>query len=109
MFENQRMQPPFGGYYYQQQPMNIPQQKNVLTDEEIKELQNKQDTFMWELTNREYLEAICTHRAPDGMHDTLVPDGDGYVRCTICGQRFQVVPDDGQRTRHATGLASPDC
>lgn len=92
MYQNPQMQP-MGGYYYQQQPVNLPRQNNILTDDEIKELQNKQDTFMWDLTNREYLEAICTHRKPGGMEDSLVDDGDGYVRCTICGQRFRILPD----------------
>ena len=94
MYGNPQMQP-MGGYYYQgMQPQQIKQQMNVLSDEEIKELMSNQDSFTLALTNRELLQSYCNHRKPGGMGDSLVDDGDGYVKCTICGARFRVLPDN---------------
>jgi 3-deoxy-D-manno-octulosonate 8-phosphate phosphatase KdsC-like HAD superfamily phosphatase len=70
MFNNPQMQP-MGGYYYNgMQPQQIKQQMNVLSDDEIKELMNNQDTFTLALTNRELLQSYCNHRKIGGMGDS---------------------------------------
>ena len=95
MYGNPQMQPMGAAMYYNgMQPQQIKQQMNVLSDEEIKELMNNQDSFTLALTNRELLQSYCNHRKPGGMGDSLVDDGDGYVKCTICGARFKPLPDN---------------
>ena len=66
--------PTMGGYNYQ--GMNQPMQKhgNVLSNEQIKSLQQKQQQFSLALTQEEYLRAVCNHRNMDGTGDTLVYD-----------------------------------
>ena len=94
MFDYQYQQQPMGGYYYNQQV--VPQQKipNVLTDEEIKELQQTQDVFRLNLTTREAMQAACNHRLADGTSDSLVFDPTtGTARCTICGYEFTPIDE----------------
>lgn len=84
--------PTMGGYNYQ--GMNQPMQKhgNVLSNEQIKSLQQKQQQFSLALTQEEYLRAVCNHRNMDGTGDTLVYDPEtGEATCTICGYRFRPI------------------
>ena len=81
----------FNGFNGQQaQPV-----KNALTDDQIKMLQQQGSTFSLGLTEKDILRAKCTHRAPDGMRDSLVFDPNtGIARCTICGYEFQPLDAD---------------
>ena len=96
MFDNYyQNQNPMGGYYYN--PQAVPQQKipNVLTEEEIKELRQTQDSFRLNLTTRETMQAACNHRLPDGTSDSLVFDPTtGTARCTICGYEFSPIDEN---------------
>jgi hypothetical protein len=66
--------------------------KNALTDEQIKMLQQTGSNFSLGLTEKDVLRAKCTHRQPDGMHDSLTYDPNtGRVRCTICGYEFKPI------------------
>ena len=80
------MQP--NAYY---NPGNIQQQKipNVLSAEEIKQLQQQSNNFNLGLTSKEAMQAACNHRSLDGTKDSLTYDYDtGKARCTICGYEF---------------------
>lgn len=97
MFEQNQMaampqQPYMGGYAYQGVPQPVTKFENPLTGEQIKHLQQNQETFSLSLTNDEYLRAICNHRSADGTHDTLTFDNvTGEARCMICGWAFKPV------------------
>ena len=84
--------PTTSGYNYQ--GMNQPMQKhgNVLSADQIKSLQQKQQQFSLALTQEEYMRAVCNHRNVEGTGDSLVTDPEtGEVTCTICGYRFRPV------------------
>lgn len=61
---------------------------NALTNEEIQKLMQKENQFTLQVTETEHLRAICTHRTPDGLNDTIVEEPDGTCRCYICGYVF---------------------
>lgn len=76
-------------------PNSIPKVMNVLSEEEIKELQQTASQFSLGLTQKEQLQAACNHRSPDGLQDTLSFDpATGIARCTICGYEFRPVDND---------------
>lgn len=85
-----------GGYYYNSQPVQQqPKVMNVLTDDEIKQLQQTSNQFSLGLTQKEALQAACNHRVADGSRDSLVIDNlTGTVRCTICGYEFRPVDEN---------------
>lgn len=88
--------PTMGGYQFNgYQPQQIPKVMNVLSDAEIKELQQNTSQFSLGLTEREVLQGACNHRSPDGTSDTLVFDqSTGIARCTICGYEFRPIEPD---------------
>ena len=89
--------PQMGGYQfngYQNQQM-VPKVMNVLSNEEIKELQQSTSQFSLGLTKKEILQGACNHRSPDGTQDSLVFDQNtGIARCTICGYEFRPIEAD---------------
>lgn len=99
MFDRTQAQPYMaqpGGYVYNGYNA-APQAKvmNVLTAEEIKELQQERSQFSLGLTAREAKQAACNHRSADGMSDSLVFDQDtGKARCQICGYEFRPIEPD---------------
>jgi hypothetical protein len=69
---------------------NVPKIMNVLSAEEIKELQQQRAQFSLGLTAREAKQAACNHRSIDGLSDSLVYDqNSGAVTCQICGYTFK--------------------
>ena len=73
-------------------PQAMPKFNNLLTEEQIKELQTKREDFSLTITNDEHLRALCNHRSADGMSDTIQQDPtDGSYVCAICGHRFRPV------------------
>lgn len=86
---------PQGGYNYQGYQQPVPKIMNVLTDDEIKALQQQRSQFTLGLTEREKLQARCNHRAIGGMEDALTYDQEtGLATCTICGYKFKPVDPD---------------
>ena len=88
---------PVGGYYqnpaYNQQM--IPKVMNVLTADEIKQLQAQRSQFSLGLTEKEALQSACNHRAVDGMADSLSFDqATGKAVCQICGYEFRPIEPD---------------
>ena len=85
-----------GGYMYNPQMIQQqPKVMNVLTDEEIKTLQQTANQFSLGLTEKESLQAVCNHRKADGSEDSLVYDQlTGIARCTICGYEFRPVDEN---------------
>lgn len=88
---------------YQQQPgfgfggvsMNYGQPverkvKNVLTPEEMAQLQQKCNQFSLNLTDEEILKSRCNHRNQNGEL-ALADTADGEHICTICGEKFREV------------------
>ncbi len=88
--------PQMGGYQFNGfQAQQMPKVMNVLSDSEIKELQQSTSQFSLGLTERESLQAACNHRSADGTSDTLVFDQNtGIARCTICGYEFRPIESD---------------
>lgn len=81
----------FNGYGAQAAPKVM----NVLTEEEIRDLQQSHSQFSLGLTERESRQAACNHRSIDGTSDSLVFDSDtGKARCTICGYEFRPIEPD---------------
>ena len=82
---------PMPGYMYQgATPQQMVKVNNVLTQEQIKQLQQNQQQFSLAITQEEYLRGICNHRSPDGTSDSLALDPNtGEVTCTICGYSFK--------------------
>lgn len=73
----------------------LPKVPNVLSEAEIKELQQQRSVFTLGLTKKEMLQGICNHRTADGMNDTLVYDNaTGLATCTICGYTFRPIEPD---------------
>ena len=90
---------PFGanqGYVYNgYAAAPAPKVRNVLSDEEIKELQQERSQFSLGITSREAKQAACNHRTADGTRDSLVYDQEtGKARCTICGYEFRPIEPD---------------
>lgn len=84
-----------GGYQYNGMQQAVPKVQNVLTPEQIKELQQQRSQFSLGLTEKERLQGICTHRSADGMSDTIVYDNaTGIASCVICGYQFRPVEPD---------------
>lgn len=79
------------GYQYNPGPVQVPKQMNVLTQEEIQKLMQKENQFSLQITETERLRAICNHRRADGMGDALVEDNNGICKCQICGYEFKPV------------------
>lgn len=95
MYNNGMGQPMMGGYAYQGMQNPTPKFNNVLTQEQIKQLQQKQQQFSLGLTEEERLRGICNHRSADGNSDTLVFDPvTGTARCVICGHEFKPIDPD---------------
>lgn len=83
------------GYQYNGYNQPLPKVMNVLSEEEIKELQQQRSQFSLGLTEREAKQAACNHRSIDGMQDSLVYDQEtGIARCTICGYEFRPIEAD---------------
>lgn len=97
MFDQTQQQPygvPMGGYQYNGFPQQ-PKVMNVLSEDEIKELQAQRSQFSLGLTERESKQAACNHRSIDGTSDSLVYDNEtGIARCTICGYEFRPIDAD---------------
>lgn len=89
-----------GGYSYNQN-VNPPKPKQTLTKEQIEMLRKNTDTFSLGLTQEELLRGICLHRDVNGM-ETLKPNADGTVTCTICGKTFDPVQDMNEEDARAT-------
>ncbi len=78
------------GYQYMGAPVAPQKINNVLTNEEIQKLIQKENQFSLQLTETEVLRAKCNHRTADGLHDTIVEDPiTGVSRCSICGYEFR--------------------
>lgn len=78
------------------QPQTATPYNSTLTPEEFKMLQKQQNEFSLGLTEEEKLRAICNHRTPDGLNDTLEPfvdpvTGETKTRCKVCGYVFDTV------------------
>ena len=85
--------PTMGGYNFQGMPQ-APLQKfnNVLSEEEIKALMQKDKEFSLSITEDEYRRGICNHRNAEGTGDTLMFDNNtGEARCAICGYKFRPI------------------
>lgn len=88
---------PMGGYQYNGYQQPVQKIQNVLTPDEIRELQQQRSQFTLGLTKRESNQAACNHRSVDGTQDTLVFDPiKGTATCTICGYEFR--PVDAETT-----------
>lgn len=82
--------PMVNNMYYTGQQMQPQKIMNVLSAEEIKDLQQNSNDFNLGLTQREQAQAVCNHRSLDGTRDSLTYDpATGTARCTICGYEFQ--------------------
>lgn len=77
------------GYQYTGMPVAPQKINNVLTNEEIQKLIQKENQFSLQLTETEVLRAKCNHRTADGMKDAITEDFDGVSRCSICGYAFR--------------------
>ena len=66
-----------------------PEPTNPLSNEDIALLRQKAPQFTLQVSQVDALKAICTHRDKNG--DTLIPNNDGSVTCSICGTRFTPV------------------
>jgi hypothetical protein len=93
MYENGMMGTPMmGGYSYQGMAQPMQKFNNVLTAEQIKQLQQKGNQFSMSLTEEEILRGICNHRNIDGTGDALTIDPlTGEARCVICGYKFRPI------------------
>lgn len=81
--------------------------KNALTDEQIKQLQQNSNAFSLSITERDVLRAKCTHRQPDGLHDSLTLDENtGIARCLICGYEFRPIDPSVSLDSIADSIAS---
>lgn len=100
MFDQTPTQQPYGapmmgGYQYNGMGQPVVKVQNVLTADEIKELQQQRSQFTLGLTERETKQAACNHRTIDGTSDSLVFNQvTGTATCTICGYEFRPVDAD---------------
>lgn len=94
MFENNGMigAPMMGGYNYQGMAQPVQKFNNVLTPEQIKQLQQKGNQFSLSVTEEDILRGVCNHRNADGTGDALTMDPlTGVAMCTICGYKFRPI------------------
>jgi hypothetical protein len=49
------------------------------------------------LSSKEYLQATCNHRTPDGTNSLVYDNETGVARCTICGYEFKPIDPDSLR------------
>lgn len=94
MFENNGMMgaPMMGGYSYNGMAQPMQKFNNVLTPEQIKQLQQKGNQFSLSVTEEDILRGICNHRNADGTGDALTIDPlTGVAMCTICGYKFRPI------------------
>ena len=79
-----------GNQYNAYNQFGQPQVRNNLLDADaINLLMKKENNFSLALTQPEIMKSQCTHRTIDGLHDALVEEEDGTVRCSICGYKFR--------------------
>lgn len=64
------------------------QLRQILTKEEIELLKKKKPAVTFDLTNEDYLAAICTHIDISTGQYTLADNEDGSLTCSICGETF---------------------
>ena len=83
------------GYNYgqpmMQQNIQVPQNQNALTAEEIQKLLSARPSAMvlnLNIDQDEVLRAMCTHKRDGKDLVQLVNDGSGDVYCPICGERW---------------------
>lgn len=76
----------FGGYPAQQAPQPVVFNQ-LLTADQMQQLQKSPQTFNTKLTQDEYLRAICTHKNLQNQI-TLEPVGNGRFRCSVCQAEF---------------------
>lgn len=77
---------PYGGMPQPFQPP-VPKMTQILTQEEIKELRNKNGSFSINVDPIELKKSLCVHRA--GGAFATMQNADGVsVDCTICGENF---------------------
>jgi len=70
-------------------PMN-----QTLTKEECIKLQEKGPKFSFNLTETEYLRAICAHKDPVNGNISLKDNNDGTHTCGICHETFTLLDPD---------------
>ena len=70
----------------------LPNPTNPLSKEDMALLKQKAPGFSLAISQVDALKAICTHRNETG--ESLQPNSDGTVTCTICGARFTPVNAD---------------
>ncbi|MBR1988780.1 MAG: hypothetical protein IKA36_07075 [Clostridia bacterium] len=63
-----------------------------LQQNEIDELTKNNSEFSLALSQEDILKGLCNHRNKDGS-PSLVVEGDGDLRCTVCGYKFSVNKD----------------
>lgn len=80
---------PYGQPYGTAYGVSVPKamRKQPLTQEEINHLRNNGGGFSMKVDPDDLLRAKCTHRDRDG-NDTLIPQPDGSMLCTICGEKL---------------------
>lgn len=83
------------GTQYVNKPM--PASENPVSPEIAKHLQNQNNKVDWTVTQDDLYRSICTHRLNGQM--TLVPEDNGYWRCTICGKRFRMFEGDAEQVQ----------
>lgn len=79
----------FGGVSYAE-PQQTPVMNQLLTPEEVTELQKTPQQFSTKLTRDEYLRAVCTHKDYNNRV-TLEKLPDGRHHCTICQADFYLL------------------
>ena len=93
-FGQQQWIPQGTGYQFNGGQQTAQKINNVLTNEEIQRLVQKENQLSLQLTEKEVLRAKCNHRRADGLDDAIVEDPvTGLSRCTICGYEFRPVED----------------
>lgn len=80
-----------------QQPIQVPQNQNALTPEEIQKLKSQKPTGSLNLSINpdDVLKAICTHKENGRDMVQMVNDGSGDVYCPICQTRWN--PDSATK------------
>lgn len=81
----------YGNNFQQQQTVQSTAMRQLLNEQQIKELQQAPQQFSTKLTHNEYLRAICTHKDPHTGAFTLQEMNDGRFHCTICGENFRLI------------------
>lgn len=92
-----------GGMAMPQQPVQqMPQMKNLLSEEDINSL--KKDKFTIMLKPEELMRKRCNHKHNNTFTLPADPNRPGYQKCTICGTSFQMVDEDLSTT---TAMVEP--